>query len=476
MTYTGNESDHNRTSIELLAERLGTTVPRIADNNVIPLGLVLECGDFFGIDLDEEKGTAEERLQVLIDEVGLQDRSGNSLAFARGDSASVAAELASIVMRYRSARASREKRSTPTHLTANGFDFVEAKKKIEVVNRISSLTMSGPETLGPGSKERKSVLTNLYKGLYFDEAPRKTKSQLGQLIASKLRIPWDRSCHSTGETITLTGLNRLLRAAITEIDSRGRREGELSVAEEVNAYSGVIMQAILKQSRVDLQSAEACWEGVASVSTMVDSRYRNSRQTEWPGWFFEFCTIPTLMSSFGGGPTSRGTVEFDYEGRRIWDLKSHSESVDISKKSKSAPLNDKASMREAVRGGGIGFIILSGIPQFDHEQDFYEWHYSTVRGKKPSERSANSRKLKTAFALTRLDFFFIDSLDVLDRLEGAKIITDFKQGKQADGSPRKVKYQINIDKAREDDILVNSVDVSDYIKTTRDRGELIDSL
>ena len=38
------------------------------------------------------------------------------------------------------------------------MEFVPARNKLEAVARISNLTNSGPETLGPGSKEHKSVV------------------------------------------------------------------------------------------------------------------------------------------------------------------------------------------------------------------------------------------------------------------------------------------------------------------------------
>ena len=45
------------------------------------------------------------------------------------------------------------------------MEFVPARNKLEVVARISNLTNSGPETLGPGSKEHKSVVLNLARGM-----------------------------------------------------------------------------------------------------------------------------------------------------------------------------------------------------------------------------------------------------------------------------------------------------------------------
>ena len=69
------------------------------------------------------------------------------------------------------------------------MSFVPAKNKAEAVARISSLTSSGPETLGPGSTERKSVLINLARGLGVAINDSATKHELGAGIARYLDAP-----------------------------------------------------------------------------------------------------------------------------------------------------------------------------------------------------------------------------------------------------------------------------------------------
>ena len=90
--------------------------------------------------------------------------------------------------------------------------FVPARSKLEAVTRISALTHSPPETLGPGSKERKSVLVNLAVGLDLNVATNATKVDLGADIAAAIGAKWDESCWSAGQTVTLVGLNRILEA------------------------------------------------------------------------------------------------------------------------------------------------------------------------------------------------------------------------------------------------------------------------
>lgn len=476
MPSTPSAKYNNRTPVQKLADALDAPIPRVADKNIIPLGLVLEAADFFEVDLDDEVGTAEARLQILIDEAGLSDSHGVPLHFSQGHSATIATHIAKRIINDRTALDRQKKRVKPARLEQYDIAFEPAQKKIEVVNRISALTVSGPETLGPGSKERKTVLENLYRGLRFGEPPSATKSKLGAILAKKLHANWDARCHSTGETLTLEGLNRLLYAATKHIEESSFNKHQLTVEEEASAYSGAIIQTLLEHSVIDSTYSRSLWDGRKSVTTMVDSKYRNAKQTEWPGWFFEYCAIKKLRDSFGGGPAEIGTVEFDYQGKRTWDLKSHTEPLDSSKPSSSAPLNDKDSMRRAVEDGGLGFIMLCGVSLYDNEQDFYEWHYTKVRGHKSKERSINSRKLKTGFELRSLEFYYIDSIQTLERLEMEQIISDFKQGKQADGSPRKLKYKMNVDKARQDKILVKRIDIPEYLSAVHQSGETISSL
>ena len=93
------------------------------------------------------------------------------------------------------------------------MEFIPARNKLEAVARISNLTNSGPEVLGPGSKERKSVLVNLAQGLNILALPEDTKQDLGKKISNKLGVTWTTDCESVGQTITLKGLNLLLEHA-----------------------------------------------------------------------------------------------------------------------------------------------------------------------------------------------------------------------------------------------------------------------
>ena len=76
--------------------------------------------------------------------------------------------------------------------------FEPARSKIEAVNRISALTNSGPEWLGPGSKEHKRVLINLASALAPQLDTGLSKTKLGAALAAEFGAPWTDECMSTG--------------------------------------------------------------------------------------------------------------------------------------------------------------------------------------------------------------------------------------------------------------------------------------
>lgn len=95
------------------------------------------------------------------------------------------------------------------------MSFIPATNKLDAVKRIAQSIQAEPETLGPGSKERKSVLIKLAKALGVVIGNSTSKHKLAEEIAGFLTTPWTSDCFSEGQTITLHGLNVLLEASTT---------------------------------------------------------------------------------------------------------------------------------------------------------------------------------------------------------------------------------------------------------------------
>lgn len=461
---SGNESE-NRKYLEEMALLLGVSMPTVANWNMIPKGVVQEIAELYEVDLI--KGTAEIQLEYLIDQAGLVNGQGFQLVFQPGHSSSIVPSIIANIQSLISEKERLRKSFRAPRVEIHDAWTYKAENKLEAVNRISNITASGPETLGPGSKERKSVLENLYRGLKFGDDVNVTKSELGEKLSSRLDFQWDSSCYSTGESITLTGLNRILAAATRYVDRS--RDEELTAAEEASLYSGVILQSIVDKGFEDYETGGRYWDGKVSVMEMVDDNYANARQTEWPGWYFEYKAIPALMKKYGGGPRKYGRTTFDYEGKRTWDLKTHSLTGATGSKKYDIPLNDKYSIERAIaENGGLGFIILQGHPLYDDEEEFYYWHNLDVRGKIISRRDVKSRRLKTGFLLRSLEFYRIPSLEKLEEMTERGVFKDFQQGRQSDGSSRNVKLAMRTNRTEVKDIQVLNIDIGNYCKTLRE--------
>lgn len=305
--------------------------------------------------------------------------------------------------------------------------FQPARGKLEAVNRIAALTHSGPEDLGPGSKERKSVLINLSRGLNLGIDTGLTKVDLGAAIASTLGVPWPASAWSNGQTITLSGLNALLAGAERRLGVLGQTVADAFARplDEADALLAVLADAI-----------DGAWEGRACVEMMREAEYRNWRQTEWIGWFFEFLGIPALINAFGGGPRRVLNTSFDYALRSTWDLKAHS-----TGREDGAILNDLDAVSACLdEHGGLGFIVLSGEPDYSNGIAFDLWHRAQ-RGAPPA--SPKSRALKSGFTPLRLEAFYLRDRDALAAATARGEFTTMIQGRQPDGSPRKPKLKVN---------------------------------
>lgn len=317
--------------------------------------------------------------------------------------------------------------------------FLPARSKLEAVSRISALTDAPAETLGPGSKERKSALLNLATGLGLNIDSRKDKPEVGAQIANALGATWDASCWSTGQTITLIGLNRLLEAGQREVEHRqgSRLRGLFRTARE---EASAILEALALV-------IPAHMEGRNCVSRMLEAEYSQWAQDEWAAFFFEFVGLPALVNAFSGGPVAYENTIFDYGLTQVWDLKLHAAVRG------AAPLNAMHAINACLDDGrGLGFIVLSGETQYD-DGEFRQWlrELRSAQGKTAALRNAPARyvrKSKASFTPSKLEAFYIASIGSLERGRDLGALTVMKQGRQSSGAERTPKYGLNLAKAR----------------------------
>lgn len=314
------------------------------------------------------------------------------------------------------------------------MDFLPAKNKLEAVVRISNLTNSGPEELGPGSKEHKSVLINLANGLKigFDESL--TKQKLARHIAESLGGGWDDSFESVGQTITLSGLNLLLELASMKIEQDDLVFHDSFADTSLDNELFLIAEVLKVNTPIQM-------DGKKCIQEMKDLEDSRANQVQWQGFYFEMKAETALTAQLGGGRAKRFNTVFDYVRNFTWDLKAHSSVNEEGKTSTTTLLNDCSAVDDAVQDGGIGFIILTGLPTYDRE--FTKWH-KVMRGGGSGEPK---RTLKSHFRAERLDIFYVENQEQFNELLESKIFTITKQGKNSNGLPRPNKYSLNLDRA-----------------------------
>ncbi|MFD6727466.1 hypothetical protein ACFWB5_02430 [Corynebacterium xerosis] len=316
-------------------------------------------------------------------------------------------------------------------------DFQDAKRKKEAVRRISILTGQPDRGIGPGSTERKDSLIDIARHFDFEIDHRLSKPEYGAKLAEWLGVPWGTECWSSGSTITLEGLNRILFGAARFFADEESRVDERSIAEERLAFHGVLAPRV-----------QDTWDGMSAVTRMLDEGSTNWAQMEWIGFYFEHLAVPALINAgLSTGAYQVGTTKFDVRGKYIWDLKVHS---NRSAANDSALLNDRYSIEACIQNyGSVGFIVLRGAAKLDDDaRTFQMWHerLKVREGKKKGVTipGSNSRRRKMEFTPEALDYVWLSGSESLDRLKGEGIFAVHHQGKNSNGKPRPDKYSLNL--------------------------------
>lgn len=411
----GPGSKERRSALTGLATGLGLAVESAQTKPLLARGITEQLGGAWGSDCESTGNT--------ITLVGLN----RLLQSAEAE-----------VERRRRARAERD-------------DFVPARSKLEAVTRLASLTGAPEQDLGPGSKERKSVLTNLVSDLGLDVQPSASKHELGRQIAASLNTTWDSACQSRGQTLTITGLNRILRAASARLRTTRRFR---SAGEEGSALARTLSQALKRHL-----------DGCTSIAEMRAAEHRQWAQDEWLGFYFEFLGLPALLNAYSGGPIKVDNTVFDYALDAVWDLKAHALLDSRGGRSNTAPLNDAGAMESCLASGrSLGFLILSGEFTYDRGE-FRQWQRDqrTAAGKGAARRVAQpraKRASKPSFTAIRVDALVIPDASALERALDERIFTAMKQGRQTSGAPRRPKYSVNLKRASAAGLVVASHEVA----------------
>ncbi len=186
------------------------------------------------------------------------------------------------------------------------------------------------------------------------------------------------------------------------------------------------------------------WDGKTSILELKEADY-NWRQMEWWAFYFEFKSHQLLQSEFTFPGDRFGNVNFDLRGAINWDLKSSA----IKSDSHKIILNDKIAMDASLEKDRYHgeIIALCDVVYNDHDRSFQKWHTALKGGLSQYEmerisRTSISRYRKTKATLTEIVFvvFKDDDFEKLDIM---------RQGRNSNGTPRKEKYMLNLEKIDE---------------------------
>lgn len=185
------------------------------------------------------------------------------------------------------------------------------------------------------------------------------------------------------------------------------------------------------------------------IKEMYENEWSQWRQTEWAGWFLEYKFnrftieehVTNQMRYVGSSLKREGDLDFDVrfdEADFYGDLKAS----DISKR--ETPGNDQQNLLDCIyRYGKFWYII------YEHEtiKDSAENDYEATRARNRFIKSVDPKYEKDDLSYkTRMKNqvkFVKMSIIELNRVNFRGALTDFHQGRQPDGSPRALKFNIN---------------------------------
>lgn len=195
-------------------------------------------------------------------------------------------------------------------------------------------------------------------------------------------------------------------------------------------------------------------DGKSAILELKDVDYQ-WRQMEWIGWYFEYKIFTLLNDLLGGseGPIY-GNTQFDYKRDFVWDIKAHPLLKPNGKKNEPMILNDKEAVELCIKeNSGIGFIIVNGYAQFDDTGKFKVWH-DGLKGEISAyeieriSRGAKSRTRKIGFRIDSINAIFYNTIPELEKAINEGWMSFFQKGmRNADGSPRRAKYALWVERA-----------------------------
>jgi len=193
------------------------------------------------------------------------------------------------------------------------------------------------------------------------------------------------------------------------------------------------------------------WDGREAILAMKKAGYPHWKQMEWIGFYFQFLCEKHLSGLMEIPGPKYGNVRFDGFKDIPWDFKAHA----MNTSSHQIIVNDSEATANGIKDyGAVGLILALGKVLYnDEDRTFQKWHealkgglsdYSLERIK----RGAWSRLRKVSFDLQQISFIRITDETLV---KCGSFQSDFRN---ADGSPRREKVLLDLEKIDEELVYV----------------------
>ena len=199
-----------------------------------------------------------------------------------------------------------------------------------------------------------------------------------------------------------------------------------------------------------LKTIPKSWDGKKAILEMRDNNGRNWKQMEWIGFYFEFLCQKYLKEIMEFHKIKYGNTSFDGFLEVPFDFKAHA----LNTEKHDIVINDTEAIIKAIKKYNYVIVImaLGKVKYNDENRKFQKWHEEIKGGKSKYElerikRGAFSRLRKVKFNTEEIMFIKIKE-ETLERCGSFQ-----KNFRNADGSPRRSKIMINLEKLKEEEII-----------------------
>lgn len=193
---------------------------------------------------------------------------------------------------------------------------------------------------------------------------------------------------------------------------------------------------------------EKTWFGIPSYREMIDAKFNNAYQPEWPGFYHEFRfekfleTTPEYKKEIQYKQNKKdGEIDLDLFFTRLetfGDLKAHSND------SSGIQGNDWDTIMNVIDEGSVFYIVLNHDTEKDKDYNnevtiFWNTQNNIKRlltGKKAKDLLSYAEKMKYSVKLTS---YYVLEINKYNK----QYLKEFKQGVNSNGKPREPKISIS---------------------------------